>query len=47
MKQKKEEKFKKSNLKILYPVNKELLAHRENIKELRKNIGFCLWDRIT
>nr|WP_232085411.1 DNA polymerase III subunit epsilon [Candidatus Portiera aleyrodidarum] len=38
--------FKKSKLKIIYPVNKELLEHRENINELRNNIGFCLWDRI-
>lgn len=39
--------LKKSNLKIIYPVNKELLEHRENINELRNNIGFCLWDRIN
>ncbi|AGI27055.1 DNA polymerase III subunit epsilon [Candidatus Portiera aleyrodidarum] len=39
--------LKKSKLKIIYPVTKELLEHRENIKELRNNIGFCLWDRIN
>lgn len=39
--------LKKSNLKIIYPVIKELLEHRENINELRNNLGFCLWDRIN
>ncbi|CEI58612.1 DNA polymerase III subunit epsilon [Candidatus Portiera aleyrodidarum] len=39
--------LKKGNLKIIYPVNKELLEHRENINGLRNKTGFCLWDRIT